>query len=240
VATRSAAEAATLAAIVARASRAYAPAGRTPMHFARGKLRHDPVFAAIVARGLVNENARLVDLGCGQGVLAAFLCAAREEYAARAWPEGWAPAPRLASVVGFDLRRSAIRAGRIALGDAARLEVADVRAATLPECDRVAILDVLHYLPAPDQEAVLDRCRAVLSPGGLLLLRVGDASPGWRFAVTRLSDQLVTLMRGSMPRLHFRTLSDWRALLARVGFEVESTPMSDGTPFANVLLVGRR
>jgi hypothetical protein len=36
-----------------------------------------------------------------------------------------------------------------------------------------------------------------------------------------------------------RTLAEWVARLQSLGFEVQSQPMSAGTPFANVLLVAR-
>jgi hypothetical protein len=46
------------------------------------------------------------------------------------------------------------------------------------------------------------------------------------------------LIRGhSLLTTHCRSLTQWRALLAQCGFDVEATPMSQGTPFANVLLV---
>ncbi|MDT4880176.1 hypothetical protein FQZ97_1159050 [compost metagenome] len=34
-----------------------------------------------------------------------------------------------------------------------------------------------------------------------------------------------------------RPLAEWIAVLQRLGFRVQSMPMSEGTPFANVLLV---
>jgi SAM-dependent methyltransferase len=228
-----------LEAIVAAAGRAYAPAGRTALHFARGKLRHDPVFRAILVRGLVPDGARLVDLGCGQGVLPAFLVAARDCYERGDWPAGWPPAPRLASVLGVDLRRRAIAAARCALGEGAVFEVGDVRDAEIPPCDVVVILDVLHYLPPGDQERVLARCAAALAPGGRLLLRIGDADAGARAAITRLSDQAITLIRGGWPRLYTRGLESWVAAVEHAGLGVETAPMSEGTPFANVLLVAR-
>ena len=233
-------ERAALEAIVAAAGRGYAPAGRAPMHFTRGKLRHDPVFRAILARGLIPDCARLVDLGCGQGVLPAFLFAARACYQEGRWPTAWPPPPRLASAFGVDLRRRAIAAGRVALGTRATVEVGDVRDAAIPPCDVVVILDVLHYVPAPDQDRVLARCASALAPGGVLLARVGDADAGARAAITRLSDQAITLLRGGWPRLHTRGLKSWIAAVERAGFGVDAVPMSEGTPFANVLLVARR
>jgi SAM-dependent methyltransferase len=229
----------TLAAIIAAAARAYAPAGRIAAHFARGKLRHDPVFRAILARGLVPDGARLVDLGCGQGVLIAFLLAARARFEAGGWPQAWPPPPRLAAAFGFDLRVRAIAAARRALGDRAVVGVGDVRDAAIPPCDVIAILDVLHYLPPEDQARVLARCAAALAPGGRLLLRIGDAEAGVRAAITRLADQAITLARGGSPRLYMRGLQSWLAAVAQAGFRAEAAPMSAGTPFANVLLVAR-
>jgi SAM-dependent methyltransferase len=225
--------------IVAAAAQAYAPAGRTALHFARGKLRHDPVFRAILARGLVPDGVRLVDLGCGQGVLIAFLRAARACFEAGEWPQGWPAPPRLAWARGVDLRRRAIAAARIALGERATFRVGDVREAAVPPCDAIAILDVLHYMPHADQARVLARCRQALAPGGVLLLRIGDADAGLRATITRLADQAITLLRGGAPRLYTRGLSSWIAEVEHAGFRVEAAPMSAGTPFANVLIVAR-
>jgi SAM-dependent methyltransferase len=66
----------------------YRTAGRFAWHFARGKLGRDPVFRHLAARGLLLHRARAVvaagdeeppirvlDLGCGQGLLASLLAA---------------------------------------------------------------------------------------------------------------------------------------------------------------------
>jgi hypothetical protein len=86
---------------------------------------------------------------------------------------------------------------------------------------------------------MLARCAAALRPGGTLLLRIGDAAAP-AFWITRAADQLVTLARGSAPRLWCRPAADWIALVRAAGFAVDPLPMSAGTPFSNVLLVARR
>ncbi|MBP8272088.1 MAG: methyltransferase type 11, partial [Sphaerotilus sp.] len=63
-------------ALLDRASARYRPAGRYAWHFARGKLRLDPVFRHLVEAGLVPAGARVLDLGCGQGLLGSLLQAA--------------------------------------------------------------------------------------------------------------------------------------------------------------------
>ncbi|HEX2539735.1 MAG TPA: methyltransferase type 11, partial [Caldimonas sp.] len=58
------------------ASEPYRRAGRFAWHFARGKLRWDPVFGHLVERGLIAPRARVLDIGCGQGLLASLVDAA--------------------------------------------------------------------------------------------------------------------------------------------------------------------
>ena len=228
-------------AAVERAAQRFRPAGHTPYHFARGKLGGDPIFAGVLRQGLIAPAARIVDIGCGQGVLAALLA---EVEVSSDWPTDWAPPPRGWTLAGFDLRRDAVAAGQRALSDLSarvQLTVGDARAMTLPPSDVAVIFDVLHYIDFAAQEAVLARVADSVVDGGRLLLRVGDAEAGWRFRVTLLGDWLITLVRGTpWPRFWTRPLTQWIALLERLGFDVDAQPMSEGTPFANVLLVATR
>jgi hypothetical protein len=102
------------------------------------------------------------------------------------------------------------------------------------------MLDVLHYMEGPDQDAVLRRARDALSAGGVLLLRVGDADGGLPFHFSNWVDWTVALARGhGATRFHCRGVAQWRSALEALGFAVQSAPMSRGTPFANVLLTAR-
>lgn len=73
---------------------------------------------------------------------------------------------------------------------------------------------------------------------GRLLLRVGDAASRRGFAISQWVDRTVTRIRGhKVSPTWGRTLDEWIVLLQRLGFAVQPIPMSEGTPFANVLLV---
>jgi len=99
------------------------------------------------------------------------------------------------------------------------------------------ILDVLHYLDYSAQEQVLRRIRAALGSSGLLLLRIGDAAAGMRFALSKAVDHTIALARHRRwVRLECRPLHGWEQLLAASGFRTHALPMSQGTPFVNVLL----
>ena len=226
--------------LVDRASQIYRGAGRFAYHFARGKLGGDPMFLAMLERGLIPDRARILDLGCGQGLLAAWLLAAREAWEAGEWPEGW-PAPgRLAELRGVDLLSSDIRRAQAALGTPARFEEGDMCRVEFGQTDAVVIMDVLHYVDFAAQDEVLRRVRDALPPNGLLLTRVGDASAGFGFQLSNRVDRTVAFFRGNrLPPLHCRPLPAWIQTLTALGFKVEAVSMNGKLPFANVMLIAR-
>jgi SAM-dependent methyltransferase len=226
-----------------RASAPYRSAGRFAWHFARGKLGYDPVFRHLLADGLIAPQARVLDIGCGQGLLASLLRACGELRTTGDWPRSWAPAPGGAQVTGIELMQRDVDRARAALGDGndACFVCGDMRTVPFPECDAVVILDVLHYVTHAEQDAVLRRVHDALVPGGRLLLRVGDADARRGFVVSQWVDRTVTRLRGhTVPPVYGRPLTGWIAQLRSLGMQVEPRPMSEGTPFANVLLVAQR
>jgi SAM-dependent methyltransferase len=209
---------------------------------ARGKLRGDPVFTGILREGLLRESERILDLGCGQGLLAAWLLAARlrNDEGAHPWPSGWPAPPRPISLRGIEMRRQDVQRAREALGPRADFEIGDITKAEFGTADAIVILDVLHYISYQSQLDVLNRVHAALADGGVLLLRVGDAGSGFRFTVGKYIDQTVLLTHHrKAPRVYCRTAREWQEVLAAGGFDCEVLPMSAGTPFANIMFIAR-
>ena len=223
----------------------YRAAGPWAWHWARGKLGYDPVFRGMVERGDLPANARVVDIGCGQGLLASLLQASADLQARDAWPGEWPVAASAAAYTGIELMACDAARAKAALAGPAlapRFVCADMRQATLPACDVAVILDVMHYVDHAAQRGVLERARGALQASsnrpGRLLLRVGDAASTRGYAISQWVDRVVTRARGHQaPPTWGRPLAKWIALLQGLDFSVRSVPQSQGTPFANVLLV---
>jgi SAM-dependent methyltransferase len=232
--------------LVASASAPYRSAGRTAWHFARGKLAGDPVFAQILRLGPVSGHNRILDLGCGQGLVAAWLSSALDLYESGRWPSGWPSPPRLTKYIGIDRSGAAIALAGSVLPPPLRFLEGDLRTLTFPEADAVLMIDVLHYMPYADQESVLRRALACLHSGGLMLLRIGDASGGLGFRFSYWVDLMVAHFRGHhLRRLYCRPLDQWQGLLRTLGCTWENLPLDPdpgwgwGRGLANALLLVR-
>ena len=224
--------------LIDAAAAPYRSAGRFAWHFARGKLGGDPVFVGLLEQGLITDRARIVDIGCGQGLLASWLLSAQALHDQGRWPAHWPAAPNPASVHGIELMARDVERARAALGNQARFTVGDMCKVDFGEADTVVILDVLHYVSIDAQNDVLRRVRTALVPHGRLILRVGDANAGWPFRFSVWVDHVVTFIRGHRrSQLMCRSLAQWHTALTDLGFQVRTLPMNKGTPFANMLLV---
>ena len=216
-----------------RASDPYLRTGVTAWEFARGKLRGDPVYRALLDPGVLVGGPALIDLGCGGGLA----LSAIHEAARTGVPSG---VPRFDRLIGVELRPRAAAVARQALGDAAEIVISDARGFQIPRCSTVLMLDVLHMMPRDAQEHLIESAASSLLPGGALIVREADAAGGLRFLFVRAGNRLKALVTGNWrQRFAFRTRDEWSALFGRHGMDVQVTGAAAGTPFANLLVVGR-
>jgi SAM-dependent methyltransferase len=217
----------------------------------RIKMTRDPLFRTLLATGAIADASCLVDLGCGKGLLAAWLKAANDAWHSTElrplWPTRWPAPPKVGTYLGVDRSRHDIACAKPAMAPFARVFRGDIRKvgmAMLDRCDVVTLLDVLHYLDAATQDRLLTAIATNLPPWGVLVLRIGDGTTlasRWSNTV----DLVVCALRGHpRVRVHRRSLAGWRELLERIGLQVEvlhdERETDAGHRFANVLLRARR
>lgn len=207
-----------------RVAERYANASPAVRGYVAAKLRTDPVIGRLVALGRQRHLGRVADLGCGRGQLAVTLL----------------EAGACSSVRGVDWDAKKLAAARAAAqGLDGDLEVGDVRDWSIPPCDTVAIVDVLHYLREAEQDALLSRAAA--SASRAVFVRELDPDRGWRSALTRAQEAVTTTLGyNAGERLVYRSIATLRTLLEGYGFSVRVEPAWGSTPFANVLLVAWR
>jgi uncharacterized protein (DUF2062 family)/SAM-dependent methyltransferase len=204
----------------------FAQCALIPRRFVRWKLRLDRIFD-LLAELLAAENlgsGTVVDLGCGYGIT---LCFAAFDNKRR-------------HLIGCDLDAHRIAVARQALGTLnADLTVADVRHFELPPAGLILILDVLQYLPAAEQPALLKRCCSALAPEGVLVFRVHDRERGLRSAITMAFDRLIFACGGNgFPRM--LSIVEYRGALETAGMKVEERRFQNRLPLAHVLFVARK
>jgi SAM-dependent methyltransferase len=222
--------------LVRTASDRYVTTSIAAWEFARGKLRGDPIYRATVCDGLLPSGGTLIDIGCGGGLALALLADARSRFRAGDWPAGSPPPPQFERMIGIEMRQRAAAIATEALGSDAEIVADDVRRIPLAPCDAVLLFDVLHMIPADEQEPLIAAIAAALRPGGVALVREADAAAGWRFVAVRFGNRLKALAFGRWrQRFWFRRPEEWLARFAAHGLAGEALPMSTGTPFANVL-----
>ena len=227
-------------ALLDAASAPYRSAGRFAWHFSRSKLKRDPVFVGLLERGVIPDAQRLVDLGCGQGLLASWLRSAKALHDAGQWRPDWPAPPDVGRIFGLELMRKDVERARVALAGRGEFELGDVRTADFGRADVFVVLDVLHFIEYHDQLHVLRRVRDALPPGGLFVTRVGNAAAGLPFLASQWVDKAVSFFRGHRMRpTYCRSVAAWTTILEQLGFRVDSIPMSRRTPFANVMLIAR-
>ena len=183
-----------------------------PRVFARCKLAFDPMFGEL-PRMLAGaaDITTILDIGCGYGIPA---CWCLETFPA-ARVHGLEPDPERVRVASLVLAER----GTVSQGLAPDLP-------PLPAgtgADLVLLLDMLHYLDDATVDALLQRCFAVLRPGGRLVMRVSVPPPGRPSWMWRLENFMVQ-RSGRGP--WFRPMDEAARRLEAAGFTLTVTEAS--------------
>jgi 2-polyprenyl-3-methyl-5-hydroxy-6-metoxy-1,4-benzoquinol methylase len=200
---------------------------RWDRRYVPAKMRSDPLYEAVLKQ-LGSSPLRLLDIGCGLGLLAFYLRS-----------HGFQP-PVLS--IDYDERKIA-EASRVA-GRAGFEDLwfrhHDVRDGLPDHSGNVTILDILHFFK---REPLLDLLRAAagcVAPGGRLIIRTGINDGSWRYRATAAGDVLakLTLWMKAGP-VRYPTHDDLGEALAPFG-RLTIDPLWGRTPFNSHLVVLQR
>lgn len=177
--------------------------------------------------GLVPQRGRILDIGCGYGFMTYMLHFLSPER----------------TITGVDYDEDKIATARHSYQKNDQLEFvhADVVSYAFGEHDAFIISDVLHYLQPEEQEQLLMRCWEQLEPGGVIIVRDGDADLGKRHEGTRLTEFFSTRLLGfnkTKQELSFFSAGRLRQIADKMGASIEQI---DNTKYtSNVIFVIKR
>jgi uncharacterized protein (DUF2062 family)/SAM-dependent methyltransferase len=191
--------------------------------FVRWKLRLDRIFGLLAAEDL--GSGTVVDLGCGYGMALSFVAFGSSSRC----------------LVGFDLDEHRVAVARQALSSLhAELSVADVRGLDLPPAGLILILDVLQYLDADEQQALLKHCCSALVPQGILIVRVHDHERGPWSTITMAFDRLIFACGRAGVRPLTLPAAQYHGVLENAGMQVEERRFRNRLPLAHILFIAKK
>lgn len=174
---------------------------------------------------LLPEEGRILDVGCGFGLFAAYF--------------GQTQPRRTIVGVDHDARRIAL-----ARTVSKKLEldhefiVGDARDAHVKgPFDAAYVLDVMHHIPEQDQKSLLVRLHGMLAPGGVLVLKDITTEPHFGLKFTEVLDRA---MVGWDEPLAYRHHREWGEMLTELGFRVRAVRVPDVLPYPHVVIAARK
>jgi SAM-dependent methyltransferase len=175
---------------------------------------------------LLRDEGRILDVGCGFGLFAAYFGQTQ---------------PRR-RIVGVDPNGRRVRLARQLAGDLGlskhEFVEGDVRSAPLEgPFDAAYVLDVMHHLPHGDQPRVIERLRALLVPGGMLLVKDITTEPRFGLLFTKALDRLMVGWREPLAYRHHR---EWGAILTAFGFSVRMVRVPDILPYPHIVIAATK
>ena len=192
-------------------------------YFVRWKLRLDRIFGMLAAQDL--GSGTVVDLGCSYGIALSFTAFGQSNR----------------RLVGCDLNERSVAVARQALRSLnAEVSVEDVRQFQLPPAGLILMLDVLQYLPAEEQMALLQRCCSALDPQGMLIFRAHDRERGLWSTITLALDRLLFSCERTGTRPEVLLAPDYLQVLEKAGMQVETRRFLNRLPLSHILFIAKK
>jgi len=167
----------------------------------------------------VPKEGRVIDIGCGYGLLANFLVLRSSKR----------------DVTGIDLSVGRISVAQKTTDNQKKIQfkLMDALDLQLGKYSTVIMSDFLHHIDCETQEELLARLYQKLPPGGLVIIEEVDSRPLWKYWFAIMSDKILNIGE----RQFFRSHQAFQELLQRIGFSVKIKKVDKHLPLSDVLFI---
>ncbi|TSC63492.1 MAG: Uncharacterized protein G01um101493_425 [Microgenomates group bacterium Gr01-1014_93] len=175
-----------------------------------------------VVERILPEKGVVIDLGCGEGLLANYLALASLER----------------KIIGFEIDPGRLERARKGIKNTT-FKVGDIVNLSYPKGDVYLLFHVLHHLPSEEaQEKVLKKIKEKLSSGGKLIIVEVYVETSIKYLAAWIADHFLVpwvFEKRFFTRVYFRGERQWKDLLKSLGYNVKLKLEIKGRPFPNVI-----
>lgn len=175
-----------------------------------------------VINKMLPDNGRIIDLGCGEGLLSNYLAIASPNR----------------KITGVEIAPERLVRAKKGIKNAFFF-VGDIIKTPYPKANAIVLFHVLHHLPNRDaQEEVLKKAKNSLKENGKLIIVEVHVKPTIKYAAAWFADHFLVpwvFEKRFYTKAYFRNESDWINLLKKVGFKIKVIEATSGRPFPNIV-----
>ena len=175
-----------------------------------------------IVERILPEEGVVIDLGCGEGLLANYLALASQKR----------------KIVGFEIAPERLERAKKGIKNTT-FKVGDIINLTYPKGDAYLLFHVLHHLPSKSaQEKVLEKISQKLKPGSKLIIVEVYVEPSIKYLAAWIADHFLVpwvFEKRFYTRAYFRKRENWLRLLKSIGYDVKVTMAVKGRPFPNII-----
>lgn len=172
---------------------------------------------------IVPKKGIIVDLGCGDGLLANYIATSRPK----------------TKVFGIDLNRERIKEAEKCVKNT-KFVYGDILKKEIPKADVILVIHVFHHLTSKKaQEKLIEECYTKLKKSGKLIVAEVAEKPFLKYQFSWFTDHVIVpiLFESKLynPDIFFRRVDEWQKLFDKLGFNHKSIKADKSKPFSHVV-----
>lgn len=180
-----------------------------------------------VVEKMLPRSGVIVELGCGEGLLANYLALASPKR----------------KVIGYEIVPERLDRAKKGIKNTS-YKVGDIVDISYPKADTFILFHVLHHLPSlAAQEEVLKKVKKSLNSGGKLIIVDVYIEPSIKYLAAWVADHFLVpwvFEKRFYTKACFRKEEEWITLLKKLGYNVKVTLEVKGRPFPNIIFESQK